>query len=269
MNSNNNHVISDGALKQIGLADEAMKMIASSLNEGMLNYISSTLASLRPALDAISEAIKNRAGEHHYFIETVDRVYNLGWAFGAENDLFAQIYFNPKTFAKLSNTELDALFRKQFNVLNPQGLITELETTSNGDVGYERIINQMCTTLNESKGSWLVLFPQLFALIDRVTTYQLNDHNLETRLYTQAHTINKFKSKLSKDSDDLDEYQYIYLKTLGHLMSLWGSDSFSKDSRKIKFQRNAIQHGRYDSHNLNEVQFSKLVLLYSTLCLFN
>ncbi|KAF0422147.1 hypothetical protein [Pediococcus pentosaceus] len=231
--------------------------------------IAETISNQMEYIDAIHKAIEEAQKEAikdiPLQIEVLDKMYALGWSVGSASELTLKMINRPEQFLKISDEDLDELLLENFS--KKGSLKSEIYGLANEIPKYTEVIQVMGDTLNEDGNNWIMMYPQIFALIDRVISYQSNDFSLKNRKFTNNGSINKFHKKLRKKDNTEDLFEYIYLKAIERATYLWQSQSFSEP--ELKFTRNAVQHGRYDPKNYTYKQFAQLVLMLSTLTMFN
>ncbi|MBM9929300.1 hypothetical protein JMK98_02235 [Pediococcus pentosaceus] len=214
---------------------------------------------------AIQEAQEKAIKDIPLQIKVLDKMYALGWSAGSANELTLKMINKPKEFLEMSDKNLDELLLENFS--EKGSLKSEIYGLSNDIPKYAEVIQVMGDTLDEDTNNWIIMYPQIFALIDRVISYQSNDFSLKNTKFTNKDSIIKFYKKLLKKDNANDLFEYIYLKTIERATYLWQSQPFSEP--ELKFTRNAVQHGRYDPKNYTYKQFAQLVLMLSTLTMFN
>lgn len=214
---------------------------------------------------AIQEAHEEAIKDVPLQIKVLDKMYALGWSVGSANELTLKMINRPEQFLKISDEDLDELLLENFS--EKDSLKSEIYGLTNDIPKYAGVIQVMGDTLNEDTNNWIIMYPQIFALIDRVISYQSNDFSLENNEYTKWRLINDFYDSLLKKDNANDLFQYIYLKTIEKAIQLWKFQDFSEQN--LRLSRNAVQHGRYDPKNYTYKQFAQLVLILSTLTMFN
>lgn len=209
--------------------------------------------------EAHKKAVKNMPSQ----IKILDKIYEIGWPVGTESEVTFQMINSPESFLKMDDKKLDALLVEEFCKVD--NLKSEIYGISSAVPEYAEVIRMMGNILDEN--NWIIMYPQIFALMDRMIVYQSNDSSLENDNYTNIRSVKSFYKKLRKKDNSDDLFQYIYLKTFEKATHLWDYQSFSEPD--LRLTRNAVQHGRYDPKNYTYKQFAQLVLMLSTLAMFN
>ncbi|MGX6472097.1 hypothetical protein [Pediococcus pentosaceus] len=204
--------------------------------------------------------------EHDYpkQVVMINRLHNLGWSLGYANEITFEIVYDYETYSKMSNKKLDEFMEKN---LSEKVIQKELRAAANFTNEYKEVINMMSRVIVNVKESWIIMYPQLFAILDRFFVFQGNRKSLNNTEYTQREALKNYKNELLLHKNSQNISLYVYIKTIDYLFKLWKSQPFNSDN--LKLTRNSVQHGRYNPKNYTFKQFAQLVLALSTLAQFN
>lgn len=198
----------------------------------------------------------------------IDELYDSGWAIGNEIGNFSRTLLHPEEFPEHSQQKMDQYYTDYY--VNSDGLIEELEGIEDSLTLHRETIKGLINVLKESPSSWKLLYPQIFAVIDAIMVSQSHDGNLEVAEYSNLRKVRAMHEQSKEDEKvSIDIFKYAYSKTIEMAEDLWQFQSFDVSSEKIEFGRNSIQHGRYDPENYTYKQFVQLVILMTTLCIYN
>lgn len=198
-----------------------------------------------------------------YVNELIEQVYKLGWSLGTDVGPTAEILTNPEKFSAMTDEQMDNFFE---NIYSEDGIISELESIRDPEGDYQPIIATIKSILEKDGNCWNVLFPQVFALLDRFWCYVSGMYFTEiafTKFEKKLiESITTSKEVLSKE----DFYKYILLKNSDMIKKLFKSTGTKNASNK--YNRNTIMHGNYNPKNYEYKQFQQLVVLLSSLSAF-
>lgn len=199
--------------------------------------------------------------------KAIDKIYDNGWSIGYSDGILRRVLSEPHFFIEMSKSEVDGYFLNTFS--NEHTLKHELYNDAEllDEYGISlRIMGDVLETQGISE-CWRVLFPQLFAILDRMVVYQSQNSSLKNGEITRFTEVESFSKDIMKKDNSSDIFNYIYVRTLNKILRYWKGTNFSKP--KVKYSRHSVQHGRYNPNNYTFAQFISLVLTVSALSLFN
>lgn len=199
--------------------------------------------------------------------KAIDKIYDNGWSIGYSDGILRRVLSEPQFFIEMSKSEVDGYFLNTFS--NEHTLKHELYNDAEllDEYGISlRIMGDVLETQGISE-CWRVLFPQLFAILDRMVVYQSQNSSLKNGEITRFTEVESFSKDIMKKDNSSDIFNYIYVRTLNKILRYWKGTNFSKS--KVKYSRHSVQHGRYNPSNYTFAQFIRLVLTVSALSLFN
>ncbi|MBG1236923.1 hypothetical protein KGI31_12825 [Lactiplantibacillus pentosus] len=258
---NNQEIVN--MMKQVSKSiSSAQKAASKVILASQTNQLSIITRGMQEIFNKANEITKERYPKQ---VKVVDSLFASGWAIGNEGFEDVTLITDPDRWINYSPDDFNIYFSKRY--ANRRVLASDLKSVKTETVNDETLIAQ-CVRIIESDGDgWKVLYPQIFAMMDKSLLSQINANKIQNKNYTQSSRITKLVTKMSYSTMGSMITGYIYLKALKKATELW---RFNKDTeRPIPFTRNTIMHGKYSSDNYDYDQFAQLVLLFTTISIFD
>lgn len=194
--------------------------------------------------------------------EMIDKLATHHWMLGSSSDDDRPYIMRINQYYSMSANELDDMYTDYFQ--DTDHLISEIESVTNMLIVHKSTLENICHTLKNYPESWKVLFPQVFAVIDAIILKRRNIYGEDTVLYLNKRAIEAMIDNKMIPNINTQIFQYALFRCIKEADLLW-----SKGYDENFYSRNTVQHGQYNPSNFTHKHFCQLILLMTTLALFN